>query len=133
MIQLYPLSLAVLATVALLSFLEVYKVELSFLLRFKQLLRKHERTRQIIFYSILLMSALMLFFPLYPGPRILGDLIPSLILIYAAFFIRKMDDESDDVEVIITGDLLSNSYFRKGLVFSICFFLHLLFPSFIMI
>ena len=131
MIQLYPVCLLVLASSALLSFIEVFRTELSFLLRFKLALRKNEKVRTMLFVAIIAISILMLLLPIYPGPMVLGDLLPSLTLFYAAFFIRKIDDSSDDVDA--NGKLESSVSFKKGLFFSLVFTLHFLFPSFIIL
>ena len=48
MIQLYPLSLLTLALSSLLSFLEVFKAELSFLLRLKMLIRRNAKLKNAI-------------------------------------------------------------------------------------
>lgn len=133
MIQLYPLSLLLLAVAALLSFLEVFRTELSFFLRFKIWLRKNDRARMILCIIIMLTVFLMLLFPLYPGPMILGDLFPSLSLFLFFLEVRKLDSSSVDSFVIVTTDLRANPYFKKGVLFSIAFLLHFLFPSFIIL
>lgn len=133
MIQLYPLSLLLLAVAALLSFLEVFRTELSFFLRFKIWLRKNDRARMILCIIIMLTVFLMLLFPLYPGPMILGDLFPSLSLFLFFLEVRKLDSSSVKPFVIVTTDLSSNPYFKKGVLFSIAFLLHFLFPSFIIL
>lgn len=133
MIQLYPLSLLLLAVAALFSFLEVFRTELSFFLRFKIWLRKNDRARMILCIITMLTAFLMLLFPLYPGPMILGDLFPSLSLFLFFLEVRKLDSSSVEPFVIVTTDLSSNPYFKKGVLFSIAFLLHFLFPSFIIL
>ena len=132
MIQLYPLSLLTLALSSLLSFLEVFKAELSFLLRLKMLIRRNAKLKNAILISSIAIASLMLLFPLYPGPVILGDLLPSTAIFHFAITLRKMS-EADDVEIIFTDDLLSSKVFRRAVAYGICFFLHFLFPSFIIL
>lgn len=133
MIQLYPLSLLLLTVAALFSFLEVFRTELSFFLRFKIWLRKNDRARMILCIITMLTVFLMLLFPLYPGPMILGDLFPSLSLFLFLLEVRKLDSSSVEPFVIVTTDLRANPYFKKGFLFSIAFLLHFLFPSFIIL
>ncbi len=133
MIQLYPISLFLLMFSSLISFLEVYKAELSFLLRIKQSIRRSRKIRNVLALSSLAAALLMLLFPLYPGPRILGDLFPSLSLIYASLQFRAMKEEKDDVVAVIEREAFRNPYFKKGVLFALCFILHLIFPSFIII
>lgn len=131
MIQLYPLSLLVIVFSALLSFVEVYRTELSFLLRFKIALRRNERLRTALSLVVLILSLLMLLFPLYPGPMILGDLLPSITMIYASLFIRRIDDSVADMDV--DGRKEGSVHFKRGVFFSLVFLLHFLFPSFIIL
>lgn len=131
MIQLYPLSLFIMFFSALFSFLEVYKAELSFLLRFKRALEKNERIKNIFFIVFLLTFVLMLFFPISPGPVILGDFLPSFAVFYSALILKvKKEDIKDDV---VTDDVFKSKYFKKGVFFSASFVLHFVFPSFIIL
>ncbi len=132
MIQLYPIRLFIIAFAALLSFMEVYKAELASVLRIKRMLERNLKVKRAVFISVLLLSFMTLLFPLYPGPAILGDLLPAIALFFAAFAIKGKKG-GDEVEAIFSGDLLSNSNFRKGMAFSIAFALDLIFPGFIIL
>lgn len=48
---------------------------------------KDSRSRDIFTLSGLLVALLLPFFPMDPGPRFLGDLVPALWLVYTTFML----------------------------------------------
>lgn len=82
-----------------------YRIELSFMLRFTDELEK-DRKKLYVFSSLgLLTFLILLFFPQSPGPVILGDLIPSLVVLYNTiyfFMMIKRKEKSGQSEYLDT-------------------------------
>lgn len=90
MIQGYFLSVFYLIFSAMIYFQGKYRIELSFMLRFTDELEK-DRKKLYLFSSLGLLTFLILiFFPQSPGPVILGDLIPSLVVLYNTIYFFMM-------------------------------------------
>lgn len=129
MLFLYPLSLFYIAfTLFLLSFeFASYRMKDYQVLSFQ--FRKNERVRKTIFISGIAIASLSLFFPVYPGPIVLGDLAVSLSVLFSSFYIRSLGNERKE---IIEIDLKKNKYFKYFVALSSVFIIHLLFPYLIL-
>lgn len=88
MIQQYFLILCYLVLSALLFLVDSYRKQLSFVIRIKGILMENRHYLDAYFISGIIIALWALFVPMYPGPGILGDLVPSLWTIYSAFFFR---------------------------------------------
>ena len=88
MIQQYFLILCYLVLSALLFLVDSYRKQLSFVIRIKGILMENRHYLDAYFISGIIIALWALFVPMYPGPVILGDLVPSLWTIYSAFFFR---------------------------------------------
>lgn len=99
MIQVYFLSVCYLFFGALLLLLPSYKVRLFFLLGVKNRIKEDRRIRMALFIAGLVLFLLQLFFPIAPGPRFLGDLVPAFTTLYVAFWIVKSyrHEKAEDV------------------------------------
>ena len=128
MIQLYLLSVAFLVFSALVLLVDSYRRPLSFMLKAKSKLRESSRFLSAFFISGIVLARLLLFLPMYPGPSIIGDILPSAAMFYTSFFFRFLYGEKNRER--------SNSYFtlRKARLRHAGFFLlsvaliHFLFP-----
>lgn len=134
MIQGYFLSIFYLIFSSLLYFQGKYRTELSFMLRFTDGLEKQSK-RLYAFSSLGLLTFLILiFFPMNPGPVILGDLIPSLTVLYNTvyFFVMiKRKEKSGRSEYFDTkrGERKT----ALGYISLSVAVLHFLLPSFVLI
>ncbi len=134
MIQGYFLSLFYLIFSAMIYFQGKYRIELSFMLRFTDELGK-DRKKLYLFSSLgLLTFLILLFFPQSPGPVILGDLIPSLVVLYNTiyFFIMiKRKEKSGQSEYLDTKR--GKRKIILGYISLSTAVLHFLLPSFVLI
>lgn len=131
MIQLYPLRVAYLLFASLMLFLEVFRYELSAFLRLKLAIRRKARLRLVLFWIGLSFSLLTLFFPVSPGPTIIGDFLPSVALVYAAFYF-KLTISEEKIEVV-GNNLMESRSFRSALFLGASAVLDLLFPNLILL
>lgn len=93
MIQVYLLAVIYMLVSALLLLLDSYRSELSFLLTFRHLIITRPRLRVSLFIAGLLLTLLQLLFPIAPGPRLLGDLIPAIATLLCAFWYNGFGKE----------------------------------------
>ena len=132
MIQLYPLTIIYLLFVSLMNLLEVYKTELSILLRFKHYLIKNARWRKAFFMTGLVIGALKIFFPMYPGPMFLGDILPALTVMWSSLYFMKIGRAADD-HVFTGEDRKDNPWWKRGALMMAVAVIHLIFPNFILL
>ncbi len=134
MIQGYFLSVFYLIFSAMIYFQGKYRIELSFMLRFTDELEK-DRKKLYVFSSLGLLTFLILiFFPQSPGPVILGDLIPALIVLYNTiyFFVMiKRKEKSGRGEYLDTKR--GERKIILGYISLSAAVLHFLLPSFVLI
>lgn len=111
-----------------------YKFALSFMLRIRE---KMKNNRKAILFLIIfgyLLSLVLIFFPLSPGPMFFGDLVPSLIssldaVYYTLVFIRH----KDDYNVLLESTKRERIKIILGFSNIITLVLHFLFPSFVLL
>jgi hypothetical protein len=84
MIQCYFLSVVYLAVSGLLRLFDNHRSMLLFLLSFRQALSDNKKLRLAMGCGGFLLALLLTFFPVSPGPRALGDLIPAVFLVTEA-------------------------------------------------
>ncbi len=134
MIQGYFLSLFYLIVSALIYYQSRYRLELSFMLRFTDNLEKNRK----LFYAFISLGLvtvfILLFFPISPGPMILGDLIPALMVLYNTLYIlvmikRKENNGSPDCLDMKKGER-KIALARLSAAVAV---LHFLLPSFVLL
>ncbi len=133
MIQGYFLSVVFLATGAMLFLMEPYRTQFSFMIRFRSFLEEKALWAFILFGSVT--ALLLLFFPVYPGPFLLGDLIPAVFIIYQTIYFgirysRKRLDKNEAREYSRSG--LERKKAMGFILLSVAA-LHFLLPSFVLL
>lgn len=78
--QIYLLTVLYLLFTGLFLLIDNYREYLAFLIRYRHLLLASVRARAVSGALGLILSVLNLFFPSYPGPMYLGDLLPAIAL-----------------------------------------------------
>ena len=134
MIQGYFLSLIYLVLSSLIYFQSKYRLELAFMLRFTDALERDRRYLYSFSGLGLLTFLILLFFPVSPGPAILGDLVPSLVVLYNTlyFFIMiKRKEKSERAEYL--DRKRSERRTALGWISVTVALLHFIFPSFVLI
>lgn len=134
MIQGYFLSLFYLIMTSLICYQSKYRLELSFMLRFTDNLEKNKKLFVAFISMGFVTTAILLFFPESPGPRILGDLIPALMVFYNTLYIlvmikRKEKNASPDCLDMRKGER-KIALARLSAAVAV---LHFLLPSFVLI
>lgn len=134
MLQIYFLSIAFLILSSMLLLLDYYREELSFLLRFRAFLRENKRAQYVYFISGLVVSILLLFFPIYPGPILLGDFIPAIaIALNSFYFMIAFSEKNKERGLSFNGTKLEERKKLAGIILLSIATLHFLFPSFVLI
>lgn len=134
MIQCYFLSIVFLLFSSIMFLQNRYRFQLSFSLRFTEALEKNDKYLYMFSLSGIFIFLSLLFFPINPGPVIIGDLVPALIVLYDTlyFFItymRKKKEKGSDYLIIKKE---SRRVFLGYLSLTVAF-LHFFFPSFVLL
>lgn len=134
MLQIYFLSLAYIVLSSLLLLLDYYREPLAFLLKFRAMLRDSKRAQYFYFISGIAISVLALFFPIAPGPMILGDLLPAItVLLQAFYFLIAYSEKNRDRGLVFNGASLEERKRNAGYASLVIALLHFIFPSFVLI
>lgn len=134
MIQCYFLSIVFLLFSSIMFLQNRYRFQLSFSLRFTEALEKNDKYLYIFSLSGIFIFLSLLFFPINPGPVIIGDLVPALIVLYDTlyFFItymrKKKEKGSDYLIIKKEGRRVFLGYLSLTVAF-----LHFFFPSFVLL
>ena len=141
MIQGYILSVLYLSLSSLMFLQTKYRLQLSFVLRFSSFLVSNKNALNIFSLIGAMIFIILLFFPISPGPRILGDLIPALMVLYETlyFFIvpltttqkRGREDIKKDREYINFSK--EGRKVTLGWISMIVAIVHFAFPSFVLL
>ena len=86
MIQGYFLSILYLSLSALMFLENKYRLKLSLILRLSSFLKTNRKALYLFTLFGFLCLVMLLFFPIAPGPMILGDLVPSLMIFYEILY-----------------------------------------------
>lgn len=134
MIQQYFLSIAYLILVSFLFLVDSYRRQISFAIRIKGALMENRKLLDAFFVSGIIISLLALFFPMHPGPVILGDLIPALWIFYSAFFFRfryseKRTEQGEAFFETFTQDRTT----RLGWITALIAAVHFIIPQFVLL
>ena len=134
MIQQYFLSISYLIISALLFLVDTYRRQISFAIRIKGALMENKKLLDAFFVSGIIISLLAFFFPVPPGPAILGDLIPSLWIFYSAFFFRFRYSEKriDLGEAFFETSTLDRTA-RLGWITTAIAAIHFILPQFVLL
>lgn len=127
MIQVYVLSVAYMLLSSLLMLLDSYRLKLSFLLPLRHLLITEKRFRTGFFLAGIVLCLLQLLFPVAPGPRLLGDLAPSIAALLLAFY--YLNFKGSEVK---NGRIYASSR-TNGLLLLSFTIIHFLFPMGVLI
>ena len=63
-----------------------YRLQLSFVLRFSSFLISNKKALNIFTIAGAVIVIILVFFPISPGPKVLGDLIPALMILYETLY-----------------------------------------------
>ena len=134
MIQAFLLSEVYLVLCGLLLLMDFYRSSLSFLLRFRAFLEENSKSSKVFFLVGIATGALMLCFPISPGPVVLGDLIPSLAVLSAALYFKvEYSESNEDKERALSGTKLMKARKRAGYAYLAIAILHFILPSFVLL
>ena len=86
MIQGYILSFLYLALASLMFLQNKYRLQLSFVLIFSSFLISNKKALNIFTIAGAVIVIILVFFPISPGPKVLGDLIPALMILYETLY-----------------------------------------------
>ncbi len=92
MIQFYFISIIYLVITSFLHLFPFYRTELMFMISLKQALSENKKLRMISFATGLIITFFLVFFPISPGPRFLGDFIPSITVFFSSFYFLTFDN-----------------------------------------
>ena len=84
--QIYFLSLAYYVFTILILLLDEYRLQLGFMFKLKHYLIVKREMRLFFFFSGIVLCLLNLFFPVYPGPVLAGDLFPAVVCFFIALY-----------------------------------------------
>lgn len=136
MMQIYLLSVAYLLLGAGILLSDAYGGRYALLLSLRYLFRTNRFFLKVLIIIGFALSLALGFFPMAPGPRLLGDLIPMantlLLTIWYAFHALRHSDEDDQVQeksvLEATGQYFEKNKRNLGIITSIVALLHFLVP-----
>lgn len=131
--QFYILSITYLIFSSLLLLVDSYRRGLSFMLKAKSKLKDDEKKRNELFLGGILIALCKLFFPIAPGPIIIGDLLPAAAVLAESFSVRmfyKSSEAEGTASPIVQNKKKSK---RLGFIFLSIAVIHFLFPRFVML
>ena len=132
-LQFYILSITYLIFSSLLLLVDSYRRGLSFMLKAKSKLKDDEKKRNELFLGGILIALGKLFFPIAPGPIIIGDLRPAAAVLAESFSVRmfyKSSEAEGTASPIVQNKKKSK---RLGFLFLSIAVIHFLFPRFVML
>lgn len=132
-LQFYILSITYLIFSSLLLLVDSYRRGLSFMLKAKSKLKDDEKKRNELFLGGILIALGKLFFPIAPGPIIIGDLLPAAAVLAESFSVRvfyKSSEAEGTASPIVQNKKKSK---RLGFIFLSIAVIHFLFPRFVML
>lgn len=132
-LQFYILSITYLIFSSLLLLVDSYRRGLSFMLKAKSKLKDDEKKRNELFLGGILIALGKLFFPIAPGPIIIGDLLPATAVLAESFSVRmfyKSSEAEGTASPIVQNKKKSK---RLGFIFLSIAVIHFLFPRFVML
>lgn len=132
-LQFYILPITYLIFSSLLLLVDSYRRGLSFMLKAKSKLKDDEKKRNELFLGGILIALGKLFFPIAPGPIIIGDLLPAAAVLAESFSVRmfyKSSEAEGTASPIVQNKKKSK---RLGFIFLSIAVIHFLFPRFVML
>ena len=132
-LQFYILSITYLIFSSLLLLVDSYRRGLSFMLKAKSKLKDDEKKHNELFLGGILIALGKLFFPIAPGPIIIGDLLPAAAVLAESFSVRmfyKSSEAEGTASPIVQNKKKSK---RLGFIFLSIAVIHFLFPRFVML
>lgn len=134
MIQGYVLSILFLVLSGLMFLQNKYRIQLSVFLRFSNILRERKKVLWGFFASGMVLFLVLFFFPLSPGPMVLGDLIPSLMILYdSIYFLVVYSKDENEMRKAYLDVKKEGRRVVLGWVNIILALVHFVFPSFVLL
>ena len=121
--QIYLLTVLYLLFTGLFLLIDNYREYLAFLIRYRHLLLASVRARAVSGALGMILSVLNLFFPSYPGPMYIGDLLPAIALFLSAFYYFTLKEER------ISNATLYARGKTRGILLILAALFHFLIPS----
>lgn len=135
MIQGYFLSVFFLLLNSLMYYQTKYRMELSFMLRFMDWLERERRGLVIYLIFGLFITAVLLILPISPGPMVLGDLIPAIVVFYNTLYFFIMIKRKEKKETSL--DMFDKRKGEKKILLARLSLavgvIHFLLPSFVLL
>ncbi len=133
MIQAYFLSVVYLLFSALLFLLDFYRQKLAFMLALRSKLEEKKLYADILFFSGIVISIVLLLAPISPGPVIIGDFVPALFILFSSFYFKFFYFEKSKGRARLY--YTDNTLHRKWIGFLYIFIalLHFLFAKLVLI
>jgi len=91
MIQFYFISVVYLVVAGLLHLFDTYRSKLLFLLAFRQALSDSKKLKVWLFIIGIIITVVLILFPVTPGPRFLGDLFPAIMVFIQSIYFLRFD------------------------------------------
>lgn len=129
MIQIYVLTLLYLCFGIAILFTCRYGNTFLFLINVKTNFVRNKKSRFWAIFSGFILTVGNLFFPIDPGPVILGDFIPAISCIGLSIFFMAMNNNPDEQEFNLNKD----KTYIWGWIISGVFILHFFVPSLVLL
>ena len=127
--QVYFISVVYLVLASCLLLVDKYGPSMLFLINLQSFYRSRKQYPVIFIVIGLVVAAALVFFPMDPGPMVLGDFIPALTtLVVVFYFLRVYNSKSDSVVDFNDAKRNALGYVSLGVAA-----LHFLFPSIVLI
>lgn len=127
--QVYFISVVYLVLASCLLLVDKYGPSMLFLINLQSFYRSRKQYPVIFIVIGLVVAAALVFFPMDPGPMVLGDFIPALTtLVVVFYFLRVYNSKSDSVVSFNDAKRNALGYVSLGVAA-----LHFLFPSIVLI
>lgn len=134
MIQGYVLSIIYLLLSSLMFLQNKYRLQLSFVLRFSSFLISNKKALNIFTLTGGVVFLMLILFPISPGPMVLGDLIPALVILYETLYfyiVYGKEDTKKEREYINFSK--EGRKVTIGWISLIVAIVHFVFPSFVLL
>lgn len=127
--QVYFISVVYLVLASCLLLVDKYGPSMLFLINLQSFYRSRKQYPVIFIVIGLVVAAALVFFPMDPGPMVLGDFIPALTtLVVVFYFLRVYNSKSDSVVDFNDAKRNALGYVSLGVAA-----LHFLFPFIVLI
>lgn len=127
--QVYFISVVYLVLASCLLLVDKYGPSMLFLINLQSFYRSRKQYPVIFIVIGLVVAAALVFFPMDPGPMVLGDFIPAVTtLVVVFYFLRAYNSKTDSVVNFNDAKRNALGYVSLGIAA-----LHFLFPFIVLI